>query len=105
MTQTQTIKDQLRAIHEEIQSAAQKEDAGAKQQVRTVMSRLQTVRTAIKGDITKDNAIRDDRTDEVLAKIQNANDEGEKALDASGEALQEKVHAMQRSIKSAIESA
>ncbi len=104
MAQTQSIKDHLRAIHDEIQSAAQKEESGAKEQVRTAMSRLDAVKEQIKGDITQDNTIRKDQADEMLAKIQKANDDGKNALNASGDAMREKVQAMQKNVKSAMES-
>ena len=104
MAQTDAIKNHLRAIHDEIQSAAQKEEAGAKEQVRTAMSRLDAVKEQIKGDITQDNAIRKGQAEEMLAKIQKANDDGKNALNASGEAMREKVQSMQKNVKSAMES-
>ena len=105
MAQTQSIKDHLRAIHDEIQGTAQKEEAGTKEQLRTAMSRLDAVKEQIKGDVGEDDATRKRQADETLAKIQKANDDAKSALNASGQALREKVQAMQQHVKNAMESA
>ena len=103
MAQTQTIRDHLRSIHEQLQNSTQKEEAGAKEQLRTAMTRLDALKTQIKSDIDQDNSIRKGNAEEVLAKIQKANDDGKNALNSSGQALREKVQEMQKHVKGAMD--
>ena len=105
MAQSQTVKEHLRAFHDEIKSATNKEDTEAKGQLRTAQHHLDSINEAIKGDITQDNAISKREAEETLAKVQKLNEDMKSALTASGKALHDKVQAMEKSAKSAMESA
>ena len=94
MADTQTIKEHLKAIRDEIKTAGDKQDAEAKTAVRNALSHLEMARKEVEAhvqsDMTQDQADRK----KMLEHMQTVASEGASALKENGAKMRTNIRAM-----------
>lgn len=82
MSKTQSIEEQLSALHDELKSAAAKQDEQAKSAVRTALGQIESAKSELQAQLKDEQAKQ--RAQETIAKLEEAARHGKKALENQG---------------------
>lgn len=102
MAEKQSVKDHIKVIHDELQSASQKQDEQAKAAVQNAMTHLEAVRKEVEARVTSD--VEQDRKDRqtMLKHLEDAAQNGKAALKESGTQLHDRINKMVTATKNVL---
>ncbi len=102
MAQTQSVNEHLTAVRDELKAASEKRDEEAKTRINAALAHAQQAQAAMKAQI--DSSGGKDTVDKTMAHLNELSQDGKKALEENGQALQVRIQSMMGSAKNAIDS-
>lgn len=104
MEQTQSLKEHLAAIQNELKTATQKQDADARARINVALEHAQKAASELKAQAAASSGDAKKQADETMHHLDELAKNGEKALSESGDALHARVDTMIAHAKSAVEA-
>jgi len=103
MPQKQSVKEKLQALHDELKSAAGKQDAPAKKSIRAAIADVTAAKAQVKAALRSEDAARKRQADHDIKRLEEIARNGKKALDHSGDKLRTHLHEMIASARSVLD--
>jgi hypothetical protein len=102
--QTQSIKENLQSLHDELKAAVSKSDADAKSQIRTAIAHADAAKAELQARIKADNVKDKASAQKAMDKVQEAARAAKAAIDAKGADIQTHLKQSVAAAKAALDS-
>ena len=102
-TQTQTIKERLQEVHDELKAAAAKQGEEANERIRKAVAHAEATRTDVQARLKEQKAYNEERLEEALEHLDRTTRQAKAAMEAKGAEAQEHLKKSIASAKAALE--
>jgi hypothetical protein len=96
---TQSFKEHIKTVQDQLSSAAQKQDDQAKAAIRSAMDHLKAAHEELQAERKQDREMDKAEADRTMAKLQEISNNAKAALDEQGTQLHAHIEKMVSSIK------
>lgn len=104
MSQTESIKEQLHALYDELKSAADNQHEKAKSAVDIALAHMDSAKAQLQAQLKDDHAARKRQAEATLAMLEEVSRNAKKALDDNATALHAHLKDAIASAKSAMDA-
>jgi F0F1-type ATP synthase membrane subunit b/b' len=101
--QTQTIKERLQSVHDELKAAAAKHGEEANERIRNAVAHAEATRTELQARLKDEKAHNEERFKASLEHLDKATHQARAAMEARGAEAQEHLKKSIASAKAALE--